>query len=124
MNNKFEKGSLNLAFPQGGILPQESFLQIILRHRWTILVTTIFSLVVTFLYLLKATPIYTSLSRVYVEQSGPKIINEYEGLMTRSGNYLYTQSELLMSTSVLGDAVDDTEIRRLKTFAAVNNLVG
>ena len=123
MDNKFEKGSSNLAFSQGGILLQESFLQIILRHRWTILVTTIFSLVVTFLYLLKATPIYTSLSRVYVEQSGPKIMNEYEGLMTRSGNYLYTQSELLMSTSVLGDAVDDTEIKRLKTFADVDNLV-
>jgi len=122
-NNKFEKGSSNLAFPQGSILPQDSFLQIILRHRWTILVTTIFSLVVTFLYLLKATPIYTSLSRVYVEQSGPKIMNEYEGLMTRSGNYLYTQGELLMSTSVLGDAVDDAEMRRLKTFANADNLV-
>ena len=98
-NNKLENGVSNLAFQQGDTLPQEDLLQtalhIVLRHRWTILAVTVLSLVVTFLYLLKATPIYTSSSRVYVEQSGPKIMSEYEGVMTQSTNYLYTQGEFL-----------------------------
>jgi len=125
-DNKFEKGSSNLVFPQGDALPQEDFsqvaLQIVLRHRWTILGTTILFLVIAFLYLLKATPIYTSASRIYVEQSGPKIISELEGVMTRSGNYLYTEGELLKSNPIVADVVDDAEIQQLKTFANVDNL--
>lgn len=113
-------------FPQDDALPQEDLLQmvlqIVLRHRWTILVTTVLSLAVAFLYLLKATPIYTSASRIYVEQSGPKIISEFEGVMTRSGNYLYTECELLKSTSIVADVVDSEEIKQLKTFANVDNL--
>ena len=107
---------------QGGALPQEGFFQIVVRHRWTILVTTILCLVVTFLFLLKATPIYTSTSRLYVEQSGPKIMSDYEGVMTQSKNYLYTQGELIKSTPIVADVVDDSQIRNFKTFAGVDNL--
>jgi capsular exopolysaccharide synthesis family protein len=126
MNNKFEKGSSNLVFQQGDALSQEDFsqmvLQIVLRHRWTILGVTVLFLVTAFLYLLKATPIYTSASRIYVEQSGPKIISEFDGVMTRSGNYLYTEGELLKSTPIVADVVDHAEIKQLKTFANVDNL--
>ena len=125
-NSKLENGVSNLAFPPGDALPQEDMLQtalhIVLRHRWTILVATILSLVVTFLYLLKATPIYTSSSRVYVEQSGPKIISEYEGVMTQSKNYLYTQGELIKSTPIVADVVKDSKIKQFRTFAEVDNL--
>jgi len=126
-NSKLENGVSNLAFPPGDALPQEDLLQtalhIVLRHRWTILVTTILSLVVTFLYLLKVTPIYTSSSRVYVEQSGPKIMSEYEGVMTQSSNYLYTQGELIKSTPIVADVVQDSKIKHFRTFADVDNLV-
>lgn len=73
----------------------ESFIQIMWRGRWVILLITIISLVAAIIYLLKATPIYTSTSRIYVEQSGPKIFTEAEtSVMTQSKNYLYTQAEL------------------------------
>ncbi len=125
-NNKLENGVSNLTFPQGDALPQEDMLQtalhIVLRHRWTILVTIILSLVVTFLYLLKATPIYTSSSRVYVEQSGPKIMSEYKGVMTQSSNYLYTQGELIKSTPIVADVIKDSKIKHFRTFADVDNL--
>lgn len=120
-NGKLENGGSNPTFRQGGALPQEGFFQIGVRHRWTILVTTVLCLVVTFLFLLKATPIYTSTSRLYVEQSGPKIMNEYEGVMTRSKNYLYTQGELIRSTPIVADVVDDSKIRNFKTFAEADN---
>jgi len=116
-------GDANSALPQSeGSL--HDILQIAVRHRWTILLTTSFVLVSAFFYILKATPIYRSESRLYVEQTGPRIISEYEGIMTRSGNYLYTQSELLKSTPVIGDAVDTANMTSLKTFADVDNPVG
>ena len=125
-NNTIESGNLDTALAPDEGLSQEGFLEIALRHRWIVLLTVILFLSAGFFYLLTATPIYTSTSRLYVEQSGPKIITEYEGLMTQSKNYLYTQSELIKSTPIVADAVSrfiGTQIKRLRTFAEVDNLV-
>ncbi|HEC02582.1 MAG TPA: polysaccharide biosynthesis tyrosine autokinase [Phycisphaerales bacterium] len=122
-NGTIGNGSANTVLSEPDGPPQESLLFIVLRHRWTILITTLVALVAAFAYILKATPIYESESRLYVEQSGPRIINEYEGVMARSGNYLYTQGELLRSTPVIGPVVDDPKIARLRTFADVDNHV-
>lgn len=103
--------------------PLESLLQVVLRHRWIIVTSTLLFVVAAFLYLAKATPIYTSACRVYVEQTGPKIIDEYEGVMTRSNNYLYLQGELIRSTPILSAIADDPEMRYLRTFEGVDNLV-
>ena len=121
-NHTIENGGSNSMLSEQGDSLQD-ILQVALRHRWTILLTTVLFLVSAFVYLLKATPIYTSESRLYVEQAGPRIINEYEGVTARSSNYLYTQGELLKSTVVLGPVVDDRNIARLRTFAGVDNLV-
>jgi capsular exopolysaccharide synthesis family protein len=119
---KVDKADSTLAQPMDGS-PLESLLQVVLRHRWIILISTLLFVVGAFLYLAKATPIYTSSSRVYVEQTGPKIINEYEGVMTRSNNYLYLQGELIRSTPILSAIADDPEMRYLRTFEGVDNLV-
>ena len=37
--------------------------------------------------------------------------------MTRSKNYLYTQGELIKSTPIIANVVDDARLKRLKTFA-------
>lgn len=103
-------------------LPQEGLLHMALCHRWLILSITMLFLSAAFLYLLKTTQIYTSTARLYVEQSGPKIIDEYEGLMTRSGNYLYTQGELMKSTPIVAGAVDDDQMERFRTFSDVDNI--
>lgn len=122
-NNTIENGVSNLILPYGDGLVQEGILRTALRHRWIILSTAILFLVAGFIYILKATPIYTSSARVYVEQSGPKIITEYKGVMTQSKNYLYTQGELIKSTPVVANLVDGAQTKRLKTFANVDNLV-
>jgi succinoglycan biosynthesis transport protein ExoP len=95
---------------------QDSLLKIALRHRWLILFSVILFLGLAFGYLQKATPVYTSTSRLFVEQSGPKIISDYEGVMTQSKNYIYTQAELIKSTPVISSVVDDPQIKRFKTF--------
>ncbi len=103
-------------------LMSESLVQIIWRSRWIVLLAAVVVLVAAFVYLAKATPIYTSTSRIYVEQSGPKIIREMEeGFMTRSKNYLYTQAELLKSTPILAAVLDVSGVRQMKTFDSVDN---
>jgi capsular exopolysaccharide synthesis family protein len=120
-NERVENGGSNSVFPQVEGIQEEGLLQIALRHRQTILVTTILFLAAAFVYILKATPIYTSTSRLYVEQSGPKIIGDFEGIMTRSNNYLYTQAELLKSTPIVGEVADDPQIRRFRVFNEMDN---
>jgi len=115
-NNTVENADVAPSSPQGNDLPQEGLLQVALRQRWIILITVISFLAAAFLYLLKATPIYTSTSRLYVEQSGPKIISEYEGVMTQSKNYLYTQGKLIKSTPIIAKVANDAQIRKFRTF--------
>jgi polysaccharide biosynthesis transport protein len=78
--------------PTGG--KQINFAMILHRRRWSIIIVTVLFIAAAILYLIEAKPIYTSTSRLYVEQTGPKLITEYEGVMTQSKNYLYTQSEV------------------------------
>ncbi|MEJ2648491.1 MAG: Wzz/FepE/Etk N-terminal domain-containing protein [Sedimentisphaerales bacterium] len=61
--------------PGTGALPA-SLVRVIWRNRWIITVSIIVSLALAFVYITNATPIYRSISRIYVEQNGPKIINE------------------------------------------------
>jgi len=121
-----ENGYLNTVSHLGRELKQEGMLVILLRHRWLVVSAVIFSLFIAFLYLLRATPIYTSASRVYVERAGPRIIGDYEGVMTGSNSksYLYTQAELIKSTPIIGTVADNPQIRQFKTFGGIDNLVG
>ncbi len=122
-NSTNEHVGSSLVQPQDSEISLEGLLQIALRQRWVILGSTILALVFAFFYILKATPIYKSTSRLYVEQTGPKIINEYEGVMTRAMNYLYTQAELIKSTPIVADVVNDAQIRQFRTFTDVDNQV-
>lgn len=100
---------------------RENLVQIMWRSRWIVLVTMIASLGAAFIYINNSVPIYTSTSRIYVEPSGPKILTEAEGVMTQSKNYLYTQAELLKSTPILSDALENVGTKRLKVFEKIDN---
>ncbi len=100
----------------------ESLIHIIWRRRWLVLLAVVIAVAAATIYILKATPIYTSASRIYVEQKGPKILSETEtSYMTQSKNYLYTQSELLKSTPILAAVIDVPDVVQMKTFATVDN---
>ena len=105
-----------------GIVP-EDLIQIIWRSRWIVLLTIAVALVVGLTYITVATPMYTSTSRIYVQQNGPKILTEAEGVMAQSKNYLYTQAELLKSTPILSSALERTDIAQLKIFHKIDNPV-
>src|SRR5688500_14304523 len=78
----------------------DKLLTMVWRRRWTVLAITLLSVAAGFIYLLKATPIFTSSSRIYVEQSGPRIMSDQQTGMPRSTSFLYTQSQLLASTPI------------------------
>jgi capsular exopolysaccharide synthesis family protein len=105
-------------------MPQRGLLQVFWDRRWIVALATALGLAGGFLYLREATPLYTSTARVYVEQAGPKIITEYEGVMSQSKNYLFTQAELMKSTPIVAAALEQPDMKGLKTFARVDNLVG
>jgi len=103
-----------------GVVPEDLF-QILWRSRWVVLLTIAVALGVGLAYITIATPIYTSTSRIYVQQSGPKILTEAEGVMTQSKNYLYTQAELLKSTPILSSALERSDIKQLQAFSKIDN---
>jgi capsular exopolysaccharide synthesis family protein len=86
------------------------------RRKWSILIVTVVFIAAAILYISKAAVTYTSTARLYVEQMGPKIITEYEGVMTQSKNYLYTQGELIKSTPIIAEVVRRNNIKKLETF--------
>jgi capsular exopolysaccharide synthesis family protein len=100
----------------------ESLFEILWRRRWTVLLAAVAALAAGFCYIQRATPLFESTSRVYVEQSTPRIFRDYEeGMLSRSTNYLYTQAELLGSAPILSEAMRTGDLERLKTFAQVSN---
>lgn len=120
-NRTVEPNYSHVEMPPGAGLMSDSLMQIIWRSRWIVLLTTVAALGAAFVYITKATPVYTSTSRIYVEQSGPKILTEAEGIMTQSKNYLYTQAELLRSTPILSSALEKAGVKQMKIFYSVDN---
>jgi succinoglycan biosynthesis transport protein ExoP len=124
-HNTIGKSDSRIRRPSMAQIMPESLIRIIWHSRLIVLITTLSALIAVLFYLIKTPPIYTSTSRIYVEQSGPKIISETaEGIMTQSKNYLYTQVELLKSTPILSAVTDTPGIKQIQTFAKIDNPVG
>lgn len=122
----------NVALPDSAALPAPStptgpkhtgLLQVCWRRRWFLAAAALVCLAGGILYLAQATPIFTAVSRLYVEQSGPKIISDSPLSMARSDTYLNTQCELLKSTPILASACEQPGIRDLRSLAGVSNPV-
>jgi capsular exopolysaccharide synthesis family protein len=104
--------------------PQQGLLEILWRRRWVVTLTTLACLVAAFVYVMKATPIYRSSARLYVEQTGPKILSDgLNGPSRQSDSYLYTQAELLKSTPIVSQAIDKAGAQKMRTFADVDNVL-
>ena len=66
--------------PEDGLI-SESLILTMWRNRWIMLLTTILALAAVILYLTNSKPLYTSTSKIYVEQDNPKIVTEVEGVL-------------------------------------------
>ena len=92
---------------------------ILWRRRWTVLATVAVFLAAAAIYLTQVRPLYRSTAVLYVERSGPRILSESEGVMTRSQNYLHTQAELLRSTPILSAALNVAGVRQFAMFEGI-----
>jgi len=119
--NVFGQSDSHVEMPQTGGLIPDSLVRIIWRGRWIVLLTTVVALAAAFAYITKATPMYTSTSKIFVEQAGPTILTEVEGVMTKSMNYLSTQAELLRSMPILSLAVEKVRAKQTDIFNRVDN---
>ncbi|UCD51882.1 MAG: polysaccharide biosynthesis tyrosine autokinase [Phycisphaerales bacterium] len=100
----------------------EGLFEILWRRRWTVLLATLVTMTGGFVYLQRATPLYTSTSRLYVEQTGIQgLERDSSGIVSRWTNYLYTQAELLRRTETLSQALKSPAMGQLKTFAEASN---
>jgi capsular exopolysaccharide synthesis family protein len=93
------------------------------RSRWLILLCMLVGGGVGWAWFRQVTPRYTSISRIYVDRVMPQLITP-ESQLGRSTSYLYTQAELIRSTSVLAAAAEAPEVASLKSFQNVENRVG
>ena len=100
----------------------EGIFEILWRRRWTILLTVLACLAAGLVYLQQVTPLYTSISRLYVEQIGPQVWErDASGQVTRWTNYLYTQAELIRRTETLSAALKSPAMGTLQTLAGASN---
>ncbi len=78
-------------------------------------------------YLQMARPMFRSSSRIYIRQSGPRIMSSDEGGRA-SGNYLNTECQIMRSGPIRRAALDSPGIKDMRTFAgtesALSVLVG
>ena len=89
------------------------------RQRWVVLACVAAAIVASFVYLEHATPIYSSSSVVYIQQSVPKAINDQLSTDdTFPGGYLFTQCQVITSTANLSNAL------QLPSVAAAHCLQG
>ena len=98
-------------------------LQVAWRRRWTVLFTVLLCVGAATAYVFKATPVFTSSSVIYVEQAGPQILTDVPGVLRQNDSFLNNQASIIKSTPILTTAVENTDVRRMKTFEGVDNVI-
>ncbi len=101
--------------PGGGLV------HILWRRRLIVLICLLLSVAGAYAYLRLATPVYISSSRIYVQQSGPRIMSPEEGGDRASANYLNNECQVMRSGPILGAAMDAPGIKDLRTFAGAES---
>ena len=101
-----------------------TLLQICWRRRFTVLITLTCALFAGGVYWVFAPRIYTSTSRLYVDQNGPRILtSDPDGSIAESEAYLLRQCEIIRSEALLNDAIQSTHADQMRTFAGSSNVL-
>jgi len=94
-----------------------------LPKRWIMLGCIVLAIAAGFVYILNTPPIYTCSSRVFVEQSGPRIMDETEDALIQSRNFLHTHAELMKSTPIISNALERPGISDMKSLSDIDNKI-
>ena len=96
---------------------EPSLIGSILRHAWILILTLAVSLGAACVYLNRTQPLYTSTSRIYIEQTRTAVSPELAS--AERGGYLYTQCEMIRSTPILRRVIELPEIQALPVFSQI-----
>ncbi len=102
---------------------EQDLIQAIWRRQYVLWLTVCVCVSLALLYLIHATPIYTSTARLYVEQNGPAVLNETDAGTANSDSYLYTQCELLRSAPILALAVEELNTQPLHMWGTEDSKI-
>ncbi len=100
-----------------------NLLAIAWRGRWLVLLLAIVGGGAGWVLFQRATPRYTSASRIFVERNAPRILEE-QFAQAQSTSYLHTQAELIRSPTVLAIVAEMPENANLESFQDVDSRVG
>jgi succinoglycan biosynthesis transport protein ExoP len=100
-----------------------SLLAIAWRGRWLILLLAMAGGTAGWALLQRLVPCYTSSSRIAIERSTPRILDEPYSSTAQSIAYLSKQAELIRSASVLSIVADMPENNDLESFRGVGDRV-
>ena len=78
-------------------------------------------LVCAYIYLVKATPVYSSNSVIYVQQSIPKVLSDELTIGANPAGYLFTQCQLIQSTTILSAALEKPGVADAKCLRGTDN---
>lgn len=92
-------------------------LDVLWQRRAVVLATVGACLLTGVVYLLFATPKFTSTARVQVQQNAQKVLSDGRDAAPSSENYLETQVSVIESTQVINRALEKLGYRNLITFA-------
>lgn len=112
-------------YPPQGMPPEEaepSLLASIFRHAWIVVLVLALSLGAACVYLNRTQPLYTSISKIYIQPVRGNVSAEIAA--TESANYLYTQCQLIKSTPLLLKLLDDPDVKALPDFSQMPNQLG
>jgi capsular exopolysaccharide synthesis family protein len=105
-------------------LASRGILQILWRRQLILLLSVVVCVVTAIIYVSQATPIYSSGSRINIDNQSNTIVGNML-IPTGSGaDYLQTQCEVITSTPTVQDAVKLNNVMQLKSLANVDNPVG
>jgi polysaccharide biosynthesis transport protein len=93
---------------------RDSILAVLWRQRYVVGACAVGCFILAVLYLLIATPIYTSTAGMKVTLAASRLSGEAQAITDSSaGNYLYTERELIMSPAVLSLAAQAPQVKPL-----------
>src|SRR3954465_9819369 len=99
----------------------DPLLKIVIRQRAAVMAAVLVCVAAAAAYLWVATPQYTSMARLQVRRTGPRIIGESQAAQTPEENFLFTQREVISSTPVLTIALSKPGVADLKAMRGVND---
>ncbi len=112
-------GASNVASMVDGKRPGSNFLEVCLRRKAIVVAAMVVCLTAAILYLCLATRIYTSTSRLYVEENGPSIMGqETQSSTERTDAYNFRQCQVIRGEPILRQVIARNPAAVLRMYHA------